>query len=152
MDDNPPLCVPASTSGMGPELPHRTLESRFSFSLLSANDAFVIIEVLWVQIVISVNLQRPESASVHRAFGNRGLSLRATPACNHPHIRGCFCQMSILDGVRGQRSARGNTRTTVVANANGKQTEEQPFEMFDMFTICFIVRTGFFGKGTSTLH
>ncbi|GBL70900.1 hypothetical protein AVEN_161529-1, partial [Araneus ventricosus] len=47
--------LPASTGGMGPELAHKTLESQLRFALLTANDAFFIIEVLWVQIVISVN-------------------------------------------------------------------------------------------------
>ncbi|GBL82339.1 hypothetical protein AVEN_252500-1 [Araneus ventricosus] len=48
--------VAASTGGMGPELSHKTLEYQFRFSLLNANDAFFIIEVLWVQIVHSVNV------------------------------------------------------------------------------------------------
>ncbi|GBN10476.1 hypothetical protein AVEN_187276-1, partial [Araneus ventricosus] len=47
--------IQVSTGGMGPEIAHKTLESKFHFSLLTANDAFLIIEVLWVQIVISVN-------------------------------------------------------------------------------------------------
>ncbi|GBN91656.1 hypothetical protein AVEN_189008-1 [Araneus ventricosus] len=38
--------VPASTGGMGTELEHKTLESQFRFSLLTANDAHFIIEVL----------------------------------------------------------------------------------------------------------
>ncbi|GBL94483.1 hypothetical protein AVEN_235588-1 [Araneus ventricosus] len=49
--------VPASRVGMGPELAHKTLESQFRFSLLTANHALFIIEVLWVQIVIGVNLR-----------------------------------------------------------------------------------------------
>ncbi|GBM96668.1 hypothetical protein AVEN_29486-1 [Araneus ventricosus] len=32
--------VPASTGGMEPSLAHKTLESQFRFSLISANDAF----------------------------------------------------------------------------------------------------------------
>ncbi|GBM90686.1 hypothetical protein AVEN_217560-1 [Araneus ventricosus] len=47
---------PASACGMEPELAHIALESQFRFSLLTANDAFYIIEVLWMQIVISVNI------------------------------------------------------------------------------------------------
>ncbi|GBM32503.1 hypothetical protein AVEN_156597-1 [Araneus ventricosus] len=47
--------VPAITGGMGPNLAHKTLESQFRLSLLTENDAFFIIEVLWFQIVISVN-------------------------------------------------------------------------------------------------
>ncbi|GBM00860.1 hypothetical protein AVEN_140136-1, partial [Araneus ventricosus] len=44
----------ASTGGMVPEFAHKTLESQFRLSLFTANDDFFIIEVLWVQIVISV--------------------------------------------------------------------------------------------------
>ncbi|GBM54027.1 hypothetical protein AVEN_185629-1, partial [Araneus ventricosus] len=50
--------VPASGGGMGPELPHKTLESQFRFSLITANVAFFIIEVVWVQIVINVNVMK----------------------------------------------------------------------------------------------
>ncbi|GBN60376.1 hypothetical protein AVEN_70757-1, partial [Araneus ventricosus] len=45
----------ASTGGMGPKLAHKALESQFRVSLLTANDAFFIVEDLWVHIVISVN-------------------------------------------------------------------------------------------------
>ncbi|GBN46044.1 hypothetical protein AVEN_209684-1 [Araneus ventricosus] len=51
----------ASTGGMEPELAHKTLESQFRVSLLTANDAFFIIEDLCVKIVISVNVARDES-------------------------------------------------------------------------------------------
>ncbi|GBL76010.1 hypothetical protein AVEN_234324-1 [Araneus ventricosus] len=47
--------APASTSGMGAEFAQKTLESQFRFFLLTGNDAFFIIEVLWVQIVLDVN-------------------------------------------------------------------------------------------------
>ncbi|GBN29468.1 hypothetical protein AVEN_151826-1 [Araneus ventricosus] len=40
--------VPASTGRMEPELARKTLESQFRVSLLTANDAFFIIEDLWV--------------------------------------------------------------------------------------------------------
>ncbi|GBM07564.1 hypothetical protein AVEN_230005-1 [Araneus ventricosus] len=48
--------VPASIGGMGLDFAHKTLESQFRpNSFVTANDVFFIIEVLWVQIVISVN-------------------------------------------------------------------------------------------------
>ncbi|GBM19949.1 hypothetical protein AVEN_164894-1 [Araneus ventricosus] len=56
--------VPADTGGIGPEHAHKTLESQFRFSLLTANDAFFIIEVLWVHIVISVNLSNDEDETL----------------------------------------------------------------------------------------
>ncbi|GBO43562.1 hypothetical protein AVEN_140972-1 [Araneus ventricosus] len=52
------VSVPASTDGVGPELAYKALESQFRFSWLTANDAFFIIEVLWVQIVISVSVRK----------------------------------------------------------------------------------------------
>ncbi|GBN22656.1 hypothetical protein AVEN_11253-1 [Araneus ventricosus] len=50
--------VLASTGGLGPELAHKTLESQFHVSLLTTNDAFFIIEDLWVQIVMSINVRK----------------------------------------------------------------------------------------------
>ncbi|GBN80042.1 hypothetical protein AVEN_212781-1 [Araneus ventricosus] len=47
--------VSDSTGGMGPKFAHKTLESQFRLSLLTANDVFFIIEVLGVQIAIGVN-------------------------------------------------------------------------------------------------
>ncbi|GBM10925.1 hypothetical protein AVEN_171414-1 [Araneus ventricosus] len=47
--------VRASTGGMEPDLAHITLESQFRFPLLPTNDAFFIIEVFWIQIVMSDN-------------------------------------------------------------------------------------------------
>ncbi|GBL85767.1 hypothetical protein AVEN_193210-1 [Araneus ventricosus] len=52
--------VPASTGGMGPELTHKVLECQFRISLLTANDAFFIIEDLWVQIVIGIQRQETQ--------------------------------------------------------------------------------------------
>ncbi|GBM10663.1 hypothetical protein AVEN_7934-1 [Araneus ventricosus] len=60
--------VPATTGGMGPELAHKTLESQFRFSLLTANDVFFTIEVLWVQTVISVNSHYPHSHRTSSAY------------------------------------------------------------------------------------
>ncbi|GBM90264.1 hypothetical protein AVEN_248027-1 [Araneus ventricosus] len=46
--------VLASTGGMAPVFAHKTLEFQFRFPLLTANDAFFIIEVICVQIAVSV--------------------------------------------------------------------------------------------------
>ncbi|GBO12413.1 hypothetical protein AVEN_70717-1, partial [Araneus ventricosus] len=47
--------VLTSSGGMGPDLAHETLESQFRVSLLTANDAFFIVEDLWDQIITSFN-------------------------------------------------------------------------------------------------
>ncbi|GBN36755.1 hypothetical protein AVEN_60938-1 [Araneus ventricosus] len=61
--------VPASIGGMEPEIAHKTLESQSYISLFTANDVFFIIEVLWLQIVISVNPTDNEIVSLAKIMG-----------------------------------------------------------------------------------
>ncbi|GBO27621.1 hypothetical protein AVEN_239945-1 [Araneus ventricosus] len=70
--------VLASKGGMGPELAYKTLESQFHVSLLTANDAFFIIEDLWVRVVISVN-QHGGYYGTDLVILNYGQMTRTTP-------------------------------------------------------------------------
>ncbi|GBM59550.1 hypothetical protein AVEN_63065-1 [Araneus ventricosus] len=66
--------VPASIGRIGPEFAHKPLESRLRFSLLTANDAFFIIEVLWVQIVVSINVRKLKWMSQIQIIRSRGVA------------------------------------------------------------------------------
>ncbi|GBO31764.1 hypothetical protein AVEN_269239-1 [Araneus ventricosus] len=86
--------VLAISGGMGTELAHKTLESQFRVSLLTANDAFFIIEDFWVQIVISVNAKYRKDLQCNRVSSLEPFRPRQALARPSPGLIGAVVQMS----------------------------------------------------------
>ncbi|GBM26674.1 hypothetical protein AVEN_241330-1 [Araneus ventricosus] len=79
--------VRASTGGMLSELAYETLELQFRFSLLTANDIFFITEVVWVQIVISVDYGFRTNRSTEEAILDLLDKINSTKNSNQHALR-----------------------------------------------------------------